>query len=165
MAKKSFSILVCVFLSTLCFMISSCSDDEGNGSGVNNTLEINGERYQVEDAAISDGVSNEDVLVGRMFETKLKGSDGFYLFSMEYIYYKDGYFSFNLVEGDITDYINVETFRYITNISFSTFDYISGKVYLTRDKNTVTLDFKDYTFKNDNDRQFVVNGLVKYTDY
>ena len=41
-------------------MISSCSDDEGNGSGVNNTLEINGERYQVEDAAISDGVSNED---------------------------------------------------------------------------------------------------------
>ena len=128
-------------------------------------MEINGERYQVEDAAISDGVSNEDVLVGRMFETKLKGSDGFYLFSMEYIYYKDGYFSFNLVEGDITDYINVETFRYITNISFSTFDYISGKVYLTRDKNTVTLDFKDYTFKNDNDRQFVVNGLVKYTDY
>ena len=145
-----------MFLFKVCRSIWFCS---------NNTLEINGERYQVEDAAISDGVSNEDVLVGRMFETKLKGSDGFYLFSMEYIYYKDGYFSFNLVEGDITDYINVETFRYITNISFSTFDYISGKVYLTRDKNTVTLDFKDYTFKNDNDRQFVVNGLVKYTDY
>ena len=79
--------MLCAVLGALCFIFSSCSTDEEDGNGINGSLKINGENYQVEDATISDGVSNEDVFVGRMFEAKLKGKDGFYHFSMEYIYY------------------------------------------------------------------------------
>lgn len=164
MKRKYFLTMLCAVLGALCFIFSSCSTDEEDGNEINGSLKINGENYQVEDATISDGVSNEDVFVGRMFEAKLKGKDGFYHFSMEYIYYEGGSYSFNLIEGDITEYINVESFRYITSVSFSTYDYVSGKVFLTHDENIVTLDFKDYTFKNDKGSTFVVNGSAKYID-
>ena len=68
-----------------------------------------------------------------------------------------------LIKAD-DEYINVESFRYITSVSFSTYDYVSGKVFLTHDENIVTLDFKDYTFKNDKGSTFVVNGSAKYID-
>ena len=59
MKRKFFLTFVCAILSTLCFIFSSCSSDEENG--VNGSLIVNGESFQVEDATISDGVSNEDV--------------------------------------------------------------------------------------------------------
>lgn len=155
MKKKYFSTIVCAFLSTLCFIFSSCSTDEENGGGLNGSLKVNGESYQVEDATISDGNSTEDVLVGNMFEAKIRNNDDFYFFTMEYIHWDNGHFSFELVEGDITDYISVETFSR-SPVSLSSYEYISGKVFLTRDKNTVTLNFKDYTFKNDNDWKCVL---------
>lgn len=163
MKKKYFSTFVCAFLSTLCFIISSCSTDEENGSGVNGSLKVNGESFQVEDATISGGVSNEDVLAGRMFEAKITGSDDYYYFTIEYIHWDNGNYSFELVEGDITDYISVETFSR-SPVSVSSYDYISGKVFLTRDKDMITLDFKDYTFKNNNDWKCVLNGIVNYKE-
>lgn len=161
MKRKYFSTFVCILLSILCFIFSSCSSDEENG--VNGSLTVNGESFQVEDATISDGVSNEDVLVGRMFETKITGSDDYYYFAMEYIHWDNGHYSFEIVEGDITDYISVETFSR-SPVSVSSYDYISGKVFLTRNKNMITLDFQDYTFKNDNDWKCVLNGSVKYKE-
>lgn len=134
MKRKNFLTLVCVVLSTFCFMFSSCSPD--NENGVSGSLAVNGERFQIEDATISDGVSNEDVLVGRMFETKITGSDDYYYFTMEYIHWDNGRYSFDLVEGDITDYISVETFSR-SPVSIANYDYISGKVFLTRNKNTI----------------------------
>ena len=44
--------MLCAVLSALCFIFSSCSTDEENGSGINGSLKINGENYQVEDATI-----------------------------------------------------------------------------------------------------------------
>lgn len=163
MKRKCFSTPVCVFLSTLCFILFSCSTDEENGSGINGSLKVNGASFQVEDATISDGVSNENVLVGRMFEARIIGSDDFYYFTLEYIHWDNGRYSFELVEGDITDYISVETFGR-SPVTVSSYDYISGKVFLTRDKNIVTLNFEDYTFKNDNDWKCVLNGSVRYKD-
>ena len=161
MKRKYFSTFVCAILSTLCFILSSCSSDEENG--VNGSLIVNGESFQVEDATISDGVSNEDVLVGRMFGARIIGSDDSYFFTLEYIHWDNGRYSFELVEGDITDYISVETFGR-SPVTVSSYDYISGKVFLTRDKNIVTLNFEDYTFKNDNDWNFILNGTVKYKE-
>lgn len=163
MKRKFFLTLVCTVLSTLCLMFSSCSTDDENESGVNGSLIVNGESFQVEDATISDGVSNEDVLVGRMFGARIIGSDDSYFFTLEYIHWDNGRYSFELVEGDITDYISVETFGR-SPVTVSSYDYISGKVFLTRDKNIVTLNFEDYTFKNDNDWKCVLNGSVKYKE-
>ena len=161
MKRKYFSTFVCIILSTMCFIFSSCSSDAENG--INDSLTVNGESFQAEDATISEGVSNEDVLVGRMFETRIIGSDDSYFFTLEYIHWDNGSYSFELVEGDITDYISVETFSRAA-VSVSDYDYISGKVFLTRYKNMVTLNFQDYTFKNDNYWKFVLNGSVKYKE-
>ena len=60
--------------------------------------------------------------------------------------------------------INNKVIRDRKNVCFSTYDYVSGKVFLTHDENIVTLDFKDYTFKNDKGSTFVVNGSAKYID-
>lgn len=96
MKRKFFLTLVCTVLSTLCFMFSSCSTDDENESGVNGSLIVNGESFQVEDATISDGVSNEDVLVGRMFGARIIGSDDSYFFTLEYIHWDNGRYSFEL---------------------------------------------------------------------
>lgn len=148
----------------MCLVSSSCSTDEEDINGVNGTLTVNGESFQVKHATISNGIDNEDVLVGRMFAAEIEGSDDYFYFTLEYLYwYGNGRYSFELIEGDITDFINVDTFSR-SPFSLSRYTYISGKVFLTRDRNITTLEFKDFTFENANDWKCVVNGIVKYTD-
>lgn len=162
MKRKCVFTMLCTVLSALCFIFSSCSSNEENV--VNGSLTVNGESFLAEEATISDGISNEDVLVGRMFGTKIIGSDDYYFFTLEYIHWdNNGHYSFELVEGDITDFISVETFSH-SPVTISGYDYISGKVFLTRNKNIITLNFQNYTFINENDWKFVLNGAVKYIE-
>ena len=163
MVKKYFSILVCVLFGTLCCLFSSCSDnDEVGGDDNNGSFVINGERYKVIDAGVSAGVWTEDAFVGRMFEARLFGSDGFFEYIMEYVYSNNGNYSFRLIEGDITDYIHVDTCSHQNSVNFTDYTYIRGKVFSTLNKNTVTLDFQDYTFKSRRGTKYVVNGSVQY---
>lgn len=157
--KNYLTILICALLSTLSFTACSSDDDE---EGLNGSLTIDGETYRVEMASCSNGVQEEYADAGCFFEAMLGGSEDTYYFTVELV----GKYNLNNLKSgeDVSDIASVYSFHRISNVDFSRFEDTDGKVIIkSTSNNSITLEFKNYTFnRRGSNVSYVINGLIEY---